>query len=391
LQTPSTRNELIDALRALALLPVFAVNFASFVYGYETSSLGLTTPEDNWLAIASVWLTSCFFQNKGVVLLAFLVGLSLVLSSQASRKRGLSDAQFSSAQTVRLIKQALLGAAHGALLYFGDILLTYAVAGFFLLKLKRRKLKTLLRIALVLYGANLLLNAFGAIDNVMSLISEAEAWEGAEPEALLALATQWRDVWRVNFVQWGVGTTSQLFIVPLLALPPMLLGVAAARLQWLTHARWQAQRVRVARTLWPWALALHVLVATVYVMGIELRVKELENLGTAGASIAGPLGVAWFVAWAASRYSTALVQRCAHFLSPLGKYSLSSYLFGSIVMNLFFAGAGFAIAPYSALLLALAIAYWCACLGLAHVAVKRGWQGWPERWLSVKRHDHALK
>lgn len=380
------RNELIDALRALALLPVFAVNFASFVYGYETSSIGLTTPEDDWLAIASVWLTSCFFQNKGVVLLAFLVGLSLVLSSQASRKRGLSDAQFSSAQSFRLAKQALLGAAHGALLYFGDILLTYAVAGFFLLKLKRKKLKTLLRIALVLYGVNLLLNAFGAVSDVMSLMSDAQTWEGAEPEPLLALATQWRDVWRVNFVQWGVGTTSQLIIVPLFALPPMLLGVAAARLQWLTHARWQAQRLRIAHLLWPWALVLNVVVATVYVYGIEQRVKELENLGTAGVSIAGPLGVAWFVAWAASRYSTAFVQRCAHFLAPLGKYSLSSYLFGSVLMNLLFAGAGFAIAPYSALLLALAVAYWCACLGLAHVGAKRGWQGAPERWLSVSRH-----
>ncbi len=384
------RNDLIDALRALALLSVFAVNFSCFVYGYGTSSLGLTTPEGDAFAIAAVWLTACFLQNKGVVLLAFLVGVSLVLSAQASRKRGLSDAQFSLAQSHRLIKQALLGVAHGALLYFGDILLTYATAGFLLLKLKRCKLKTLLKLALVLFLVNLAYNALGAIDDAMVLSSSDDAWDGADPEPLWLLAKDWLSVWRVNFAQWSVGTASQLIIVPLLALPPMLLGVAAARLQWLTHARWQAQRLRVARTLWPWALALNVAVATVYVIGIELRVKELENLATAGMSFAGPLGVVWFLAWASSKYSTQVMQQYGRLLSPLGRYSLSTYLFGSLLMNGLFAGAGLAIAPYSALLLALAAAYWCACLALAHGAAKRGWQGLPERWLSVKRHDSSL-
>lgn len=382
------RYELIDALRAVALLPVFAVNFASFVYGYETSSIGLTTPEGDWLAIAAVWFTSCFMQNKGVVLLAFLVGVSLVLSSQASGRRGLTAEQFSAAQTVRLVKQALLGAAHGALLYFGDILLTYAAAGFLLLKLKRLKLKTLLLFALVLYCINLVLNAVGAINDGLLLYESAEAWQGSDPEPLLAVAKDWLSVWHVNFMQWGVGTTSQLFIVPLLALPPMLLGVVAARLRWLTHPRWQAQRVRVAKILWPWALGLNAAVASLYAYGIELRVKELETLATAGMSLAGPLGVVWFVAWSSSKYSTQTMQLCGNILSPLGRYSLSSYLIGSVVMNVLFAGAGFVIPPYSALLLALAITFWCVCLGIAHVAAKRGWQGLPERWLSVKQHDH---
>jgi uncharacterized membrane protein YeiB len=197
----------------------------------------------------------------------------------------------------------------------------------------------------------------------------------------------WSEVWLSNIDQWTLGTASQLFIVPLLAMPPMLLGVVAARLQWLTHARWQAQRARFAKRLLPIALVLNMSAATLYAWGIDQRVKELENLATSLMSFAGPVAVAWFVCWISNLYSKQIIRSCGQLISPLGRYSLSSYLLGSIVMNGLFAGAGLALPASSALLLVLAIAFWCVCLWLAHVATKRGCQGLPERWLSVRSHE----
>jgi len=67
-------------------------------------------------------------------------------------------------------------------------------------------------------------------------------------------------------------------------------------------------------------------------------------------------------------------------LAPLGRHTLSLYLFSSVVSFSLFSGAGLAWQPGTVLASGLALAYWTGGLLLARV---RGPRPLPlERWLS---------
>lgn len=228
-------------MRALALLPVFVINFASFGYGYETSSLGLTTPQGSWLAIITVWLISFLLQAKGITLLTFLVAVSFVMSERASRRRDMSDVAFASAQRRRILKQALLGLAHGAFLYFGDILFSYALTSLLLLKLRRWKTSLLLRVVLALFGFALMLNLISIIIDIAALRNQADVWLSTDQATSpLTDAESFSELWQLNLENWFMNLSGQVILVPFYFLPIMLLGMVAGRLRWLTHTRWHA-------------------------------------------------------------------------------------------------------------------------------------------------------
>lgn len=131
----SDRIELVDIIRGFAVfgiclvnIPEMAGNGAHFRSGYEGSD-----------ALVRL-LFDMFVQSKFYTIFAFLFGVSFHLFLQSAERRGKRPGP---AAARRLGALLAFGAAHAILLWFGDILLTYALLGFFLILFIRRTDTTL--------------------------------------------------------------------------------------------------------------------------------------------------------------------------------------------------------------------------------------------------------
>jgi uncharacterized protein len=136
----SERILYIDILRGMALFGILAANMRGFnappdVYG-NIKVLFHGTAD----MIAQGFI-DIFIQGKFVTLFSFLFGLGFAVQMTRAEARG---AKFMSFYPRRLAALALFGFIHGIVIWWGDILLTYALAGALLLSFRKRAQKTLL-------------------------------------------------------------------------------------------------------------------------------------------------------------------------------------------------------------------------------------------------------
>lgn len=123
---PADRIDSLDYLRGIALLGIFLINSISM--GWPMVSLANPTAYGdfsglNWLS----WLTvHVFAQQKFITIFSMLFGAGVLLFCQRLQARGGVPGKL---HRRRMGWLALLGLAHAWLLWYGDILFTYAVAG----------------------------------------------------------------------------------------------------------------------------------------------------------------------------------------------------------------------------------------------------------------------
>lgn len=137
------RIQTLDSLRGLAVLGILLVNMGGYSRP-EYFPVGQVWP--GLADRAATWLIVFLAQGKFLTLFSLLFGLGLVVQMERAEARG---ARFAPLYARRLLVLLLLGLAHALLLWDGDILHTYALAGFLLLLFRKRSPKTLLRSALI--------------------------------------------------------------------------------------------------------------------------------------------------------------------------------------------------------------------------------------------------
>ncbi len=121
----STRHEIPDGLKTLALLGVFLVNGLGYALTpFYSLQLGAPLPIDSPLAQAIHVLALTLFMGKALPFLAFLFGYSM--ANYAARLPDKSKFKR------RQYKLLLIGVLHGVFLYFGDILTSYALVAVWL-------------------------------------------------------------------------------------------------------------------------------------------------------------------------------------------------------------------------------------------------------------------
>ncbi|AGB17599.1 putative membrane protein [Halovivax ruber XH-70] len=137
---PSERIVGLDALRGFALLGILMVNI--WVFAMPEAVLGNPTAYGdfsgaNWWA----WFVSdVFFRQKFLALFTFLFGASVVLFTRPDERGGRPTLELHYWRTGWLL---VFGLAHAYLLWYGDILVAYAVCGFFVVLLRDLPAKTL--------------------------------------------------------------------------------------------------------------------------------------------------------------------------------------------------------------------------------------------------------
>ncbi len=137
-----TRIVLLDSLRGLAVLGILLCSALDF-----TVTAGLAASVRHWphgtgADTVSVWVaTQWQVQRQFVTLFAMLFGVSI---SPIGGER--SEVERGTILRKRLIWMVVFGLLHGFALWFGDVLLSYAVAGFLVLFARSRVSRRLFKI-----------------------------------------------------------------------------------------------------------------------------------------------------------------------------------------------------------------------------------------------------
>lgn len=143
----------LDFARGLALLGITFVNVELFAEPFLTIT-DISQPSGLSMAgQALYWFGMIFCTSKFYPLFSLLFGVGLALMLESAVRAGRS---FGWTYARRLVALATFGIAHITLLWYGDVLLLYAVVGSLMLILARRSARTLFIAAGVFFAIGML-------------------------------------------------------------------------------------------------------------------------------------------------------------------------------------------------------------------------------------------
>ncbi|MDY0394623.1 DUF418 domain-containing protein [Virgibacillus halophilus] len=164
----------LDIIRGFALSGILLVNMPLFQTPLVNELYMLSpalTPVDQFLRM----LLDIFVEAKFFTIFSFLFGIGFyIFMKRAEEKTG----RFYLLYTRRLIALAIFGLLHLIFLWYGDILLRYALSGFLLIFFYRSKEKTILKgllaIAIILICL-LSINIFSSPESLETQINNLQA------------------------------------------------------------------------------------------------------------------------------------------------------------------------------------------------------------------------
>ena len=163
---PHARIRPLDLIRGVAVLGILAVNVASFA-APASAIFSPDLPHPGSLANHAAYLvTLVLFEGKMRALFSVLFGASLLLFVQRADAAGRAGAAL---QVRRLFWLMLIGYAHFALLWDGDILFLYAAMGFIALALRHWQPRQLVTAAAMVFA---LWQVWGAVQWTPSVLQE---------------------------------------------------------------------------------------------------------------------------------------------------------------------------------------------------------------------------
>jgi uncharacterized protein len=145
----------LDVLRGVAVLGILVMNIYAFAMPFIAYSNPLAMGGTELHNIGTWFFTHIFFDQKFLSIFAMLFGAGLILMTGRAEARG---AKYGRIYFRRQFWLLVLGATHGYLIWFGDILFTYAVIGMLVYWFRNRSPKTLIIVACLLLPFALLMS-----------------------------------------------------------------------------------------------------------------------------------------------------------------------------------------------------------------------------------------
>lgn len=333
------RHDSLDALRGLAILGIFAINIQAFAQPYYMFQNPTLMPAalsgDGWL-----WrLAATFFQFKFITIFSVLFGAGIVLmvgEDKPSPRFGL--------HCRRMLWLALFGLIHAFIIWFGDILFPYAMAGLLAVLARRWKPATLIVIGLVLVAINSLL-FLGEYFYLQSATPEAVAkhlaFMWSPPAEEIARTTALYQLPLIERIGAGAGAAAMFLAMQTLAIAPrtigmMMIGMALYKSGFFTLG-WSAARYLLAGlAAAAFGLALtHWGVSQFYVYDFDGMKVGPGQAAMYWGSLPQAFGYASLVMAAAKK--AALKPLLAPFAAA-GRMALSNYLACSLIGAFIFFG-----------------------------------------------------
>lgn len=331
----SERIDMLDAIRGFALFGILLMNLEAFngpimqaISGIDPTLHGLDRIADAFIYI--------FVQGKFWTLFSLLFGIGFAIMYDSAARSG---GDFRRIYKRRLWALLAIGAAHGILVWEGDILFTYALAGFVLLwRMKSDTPPRLVRILMVYCAPLAMLALAGAMagnhddgPDIAKLMAEESRFQGHSPY----LATL---QWRAGYFLQSLGN---LVILLPMAAAVFALGVRLHRLGWSRPASsaddgggWAAIYCYLAGlALMVASISISPDVSPVRIDAVFATVNILNMLAGLLMCLGMFFGLRWL--WLRTWFQKRLA-----LLAPLGRMALSNYLGQSVICTFIFSGYG---------------------------------------------------
>lgn len=347
---PGERIAVLDVLRGFAILGILLVNAPLFFVPLWADVVG--APAGGGLDRAASLATEALAEGKFFTLFSLLFGVGAAMQMRRAQERGRRFAPFF---VRRLAILALIGAAHAFLVWWGDILLYYAVLGLVLIPFARASARRAVRWAVAAAVMPLFVNA--ALFGLTSLASfDEEAAQAlaadtavrvadAEAGAAAALgAYGGRDIGAMIAVraeEWSFATTGLLLNgMVFLIVAMFLIGVAVGKAGLLRDLERHAATLRRARFV-GFLVGVPATVLWLTARPPDVFTFDASTLAsTFGFVVGAPfLSVGYASTVALATRDPAWRRRLAP-LGALGRVALSAYLMQSLVMTTLALGYG---------------------------------------------------
>lgn len=383
------RIDLLDGLRGAAIFGILIANMMVvsgyfFLSGAERALLPTAAADD-----VVAFLVRMLLEGKFYSIFSLLFGYGFAVQFASAAARGV---EFAPLFRRRLRGLLLIGLAHAVFLWYGDILLLYALLGFLLLRFRQSTDRTLLRVTvacLVLPVVVYLLML--TVSLAMGSGAPPAADVGPDPTAefVAMMTTAWREgSWLESFRANLFGLAGRWVDLFLSVRFPkvfgmFLLGLYLGRRGFgmdLERDRPTLRRVLMAGL----AIGLPASAAMSWLEGLEVYFppSPLGLLQTVVAAIGVPALALAYAAGIALAFGSAWGRRLMGRMGAAGRMALTNYLMHSAIMIVLFYGWGLGwygrMGPAITTPIALAI---CA----AQVPLSRWWlarfQFGPVEWL----------
>lgn len=338
------RIDTIDILRGMALFGILMANMRGF-----------SAPEQVYFNIGELFkgaadqfvqgFVDLFVQGKFITLFAFLFGLGFAVQMTRAEERGKSVSFYPR----RLAVLLCFGLLHSWLIWWGDILVGYALTGLVLFFFRKRTQKTVATIGLALFFFPVVMN-LGFLIWTRFHGGPPNGGAGADNDAEYHAAIQhaisvYRDgsyiaAVKQRFQDWKSLNAGVPFLVFAYVLPRFLAGLWVWRTGILKNVQ---EKLPTIRRVWAWALFIGFLAD-----GIPLFVHHFFHPApTHGPTLRGILlGLCQRISFPAlsTFYATSVVlalqsprwKRLLASFGAVGRTALTNYLMQSLVCTWFF-------------------------------------------------------
>lgn len=340
------RIVVLDVLRGFALYGVLLANAVPWFSGRAFMPREKLTALNDSIDHVFLFLLNIFVDGKAMTLLTFLFGLGFAMQLERAEAAGRSALPV---HFRRLAALGLIGAAHVLLIWWGDVLWTYAIAGVGLVFFRRVRGRKLLAWALVLALVPHLITSIPAVARALAPITPQPADMAAFREQVFAAITgDDRRALTVMHVKQAFYHVSRLWMsYPMWILGRFLLGYWVGATRLIPDAE---EHLPFLRKLLGWSLALGIAATSVNAVRrmLQRRGAVFSDNASFWLSLPTELGMLLL----AGAYMAAIVllmrrpawRRALLAFAPVGQMALSNYLLQSVICTFLFYGWGLGLA-----------------------------------------------
>ncbi|MCV2885186.1 DUF418 domain-containing protein [Aestuariibacter sp. AA17] len=239
------RLQSIDMLRGVALLGILFMNIQSFSMPFETY-INPTVYGDFSGVNQLVWIVSHLFADqKFMSVFSMLFGVGVIIFLQNLSQKRLSNRL----HFIRMGWLLVFGLVHAYLLWYGDVLFSYALCGLFIYVVRNKATKTLIMLSVIFFTIPSLITFFFQSSlNFMPQVALEELQQSWTPSAELinnerhAYTAGWLEALPIRaekalFLQTFLFMTNTFWRVSAL----MILGIILFRKRFF-HLEWSANK-----------------------------------------------------------------------------------------------------------------------------------------------------
>jgi uncharacterized protein len=373
------RIQVLDVLRGLAIFGILLLNIKGFSQPMLYISItGQELWKDGMSHIVNAVIT-ILGEGKFYSIFSFLFGLGSYLLLSRNEEKGIKP---HGVYFRRMTLLLVFGLLHAFLLWWGDILVMYALGGFLLFAFYRRAFKTLFvwivvfastLIGLVVLSVGLMALLTMSMPEMMAEenLKFVQQYEARIVEAIQVYQTgSWSEIYSQRLHELGIMYSNGLLgFFPIFTM--FLAGMYAGRKKWFEH---KSEQQHVFKKAQIWGLAIGLPLSILFWVS-KLLMNPVapgiyDILNTVCLTIGTPALAIFYISsvvlWNERKPAAALWKPLAN----VGRMALSNYIFQTLICTTLFYGYGFAlygkVSPALGVLITIAVyavqvilsAYW---------------------------------